>query len=116
MSTAQAVNLSTFVLSAHRSINCNFRSAAKKSSHKRSISFGFRIHFQGAEQSFEARNLRSALQNPAAVDARLTNNQVKGIKLTFETFKHNYNQRHCRHFSHCSFSVVEIGFKPIKSI
>ena len=35
------------------------------------FSFGFRIHFQGAEQSFEARNLRSALENPAAVDAKL---------------------------------------------
>ena len=33
--------------------------------------FGFRIHFQGAEQSFEARNLQSALENPAAVDAKL---------------------------------------------
>ena len=35
------------------------------------FSFGFRIHFQGAEQSFEARNLRSALEIPAAVDAKL---------------------------------------------
>ena len=35
------------------------------------FSFGFRIHFQGAEQSFEARNLQSALENPAAVDAKL---------------------------------------------
>ena len=35
------------------------------------FSFGFRIHFQGAEQSFEARNLRSALENPAAVYAKL---------------------------------------------
>ena len=35
------------------------------------FSFGFRIHFQGAEQSFEARNLRSALENPTAVDAKL---------------------------------------------
>ena len=35
------------------------------------VSFGFRIHFQGAEQSFEARNLRSVLENPAAVDAKL---------------------------------------------
>ena len=35
------------------------------------FSFGFRIHFQGAEQSFEARNLLSALENPAAVYAKL---------------------------------------------
>ena len=35
------------------------------------FSFGFRIHFQGAEQSFEARNLRSALNNPGAVDSKL---------------------------------------------
>jgi hypothetical protein len=33
--------------------------------------FGFRIHFQGAERSFEARNLRSALDNPKAVDSKL---------------------------------------------
>ena len=32
---------------------------------------GFSFGFHGAEQSFEARNLRSALQNPAAVDAKL---------------------------------------------
>ena len=35
------------------------------------FSFGFRIHFQGAERSFEARNLRSALDNPKAVDSKL---------------------------------------------
>jgi hypothetical protein len=35
------------------------------------FSFGFRIHFQGAEWSFEARNLRSALDNPKAVDSKL---------------------------------------------
>ena len=36
-----------------------------------SFSFGFRIHFQGAEQPFEACNLRSASENPTAVDAKL---------------------------------------------
>ena len=36
------------------------------------FSFGFRIHIQGAERSsFEARNLRSALNNPKAVDSKL---------------------------------------------
>ncbi len=35
------------------------------------FSFGFRIHFHGAEQSFEASNLRSALDNSEAVDAKL---------------------------------------------
>ena len=35
------------------------------------FSLGFRIHFSGAEHSFEAPNLRSALDNPAAVDLRL---------------------------------------------
>ncbi len=35
------------------------------------FSFGFRIHFHGAEQSFEASNLRSALDNSEVVDAKL---------------------------------------------
>ena len=35
------------------------------------FSFGFRIHFRGAERSFEARNLRSALDNPKAVYSKL---------------------------------------------
>ena len=35
------------------------------------FSFGFRIHFHGAEQSFEASNLRSALDNSVVVDAKL---------------------------------------------
>ena len=35
------------------------------------FSFGFRVHFQGAEQPFEAHNLRSASENPTAVDAKL---------------------------------------------
>ena len=35
------------------------------------FSFGFHIHFQGAERSFEAHNLRSALDNPKAVATKL---------------------------------------------
>ncbi len=36
-----------------------------------SFSFGFRIHFHGAKQSFEANSLWSAVDNPEAVDAKL---------------------------------------------
>ena len=36
-----------------------------------SFSFGFRIHFHGAKQSFEANSLWLALDNPEAVDAKL---------------------------------------------
>jgi hypothetical protein len=35
------------------------------------FSFGFRIHFRGAERSFEACNFRSALDNPKAVYSKL---------------------------------------------
>ena len=35
------------------------------------FSAGFRLHFEGSRQNFEAKNLKSALENPKAVDLKL---------------------------------------------
>ena len=64
------------------------------------FSFGFRIHSQGAEQSFEARNLRSALENPAAVDAKLQKELGEGW-LADLLFHHHLKIFVSRHWAWC---------------
>ena len=57
--------------------------------------FGFCIHFQGAERPFEARNLRSALDNPKAVDSKL--NKELEVGLLVLLFRRHLNIFVCHH-------------------